>query len=207
MKYLKMIGLAAVAAMALTAFAGAGTASAGGVLCSTATEPCTSKWATGTELDFSLKPGTSALLTTTEGTPLNTCTESTVKGDLEKNPNTSGNAAGPLTTITFDNCNFTVDTITKGRLEVIEGDGKGNGKVKAYESEITVNTGLFGSCVFEAGAAGTVLGPTDEGFGTAATLTVNAVVNRKTGLCPQTAKWVATYILTSPEKTLYVSKS
>lgn len=48
MKYLKMLGLAAVAAMALTAFAGVGSASAtGGVLCENTTDHCTEKWTVG----------------------------------------------------------------------------------------------------------------------------------------------------------------
>lgn len=75
MKYLKMLGLAAVAAAALMAFVGAGTASAKeGVLCSTTSNPCNSKWAAGTVIDFSLK-GSAVWTNAENGETLETCTE------------------------------------------------------------------------------------------------------------------------------------
>ena len=61
----------------------------------------------------------------------------------------------------------------------------------------------FGSCVYTAGTGthiGTVTG------GPTATVHVNAVVTRVEGLCPASAKWVATYTVTSPTP-LYVKES
>src|SRR5690242_16081517 len=81
MRYLKMFGFAAVAAVVLMAFAGAGTASAT-VLCHSATSPCPQKWAQGTEVEFSLQPETSATWQTNQGILLNTCTNGTLKGTV-----------------------------------------------------------------------------------------------------------------------------
>jgi hypothetical protein len=215
MKYLKIIGLAAVAAMALMASAGAGTASAKAVLCeSGTTAPCATKWSTPKELDFSLKSGTSALLQTTEKLTLNTCTESTVKGTLTANPNASGNAEGTISAanLTFGKCTTEgVKTLKGGKLTVTKALGSGNGEVVADEVEVTV-PGPFGSCVFGAGN-GTVLGTLTEGKASPATPTAtlditNAVVTRISGLCPASALWTGEYVLTSPtETTLAVTES
>jgi hypothetical protein len=212
MKYLKMLGLAAMAAMALTAFVGAGTASAKeGVLCSVAAETnCPSKWAVGTVLDFSLPAGGgSAKLTDTAGNTLDTCTSSTVKGPLTANPSATGTATGDINELTWGGCTVTTDTIVAGKL-VIEAEGGGKGLV--YEdpntkTEVTVN--VFSSCNYGV-EGGTVIGTLDEGIGTGAEFTANATAKKLAGgfLCPETTKWVATYVLTSPSNTtLYVSKS
>lgn len=86
MNYLKMLGLAAVAVAALTAFLGAGTASAT-VICKT--EPtagvCPEGWdySAGTKGKASLEKGTTAILRSTAGSIEDTCTESTVEGTSE----------------------------------------------------------------------------------------------------------------------------
>ena len=210
MKYLKILGLAAVAAMALMAFAGAGTASAAGVLCSTATTPCTSKWAVGTTLEFSLKTGTSAKLTTTDTATLATCTSSTLTGTLTENPNaTTKNATGSVAKagLTWGGCLVTTTTLEGGTLEV-EAGSAGAGTVRAKGFQITINTGAFGSCTYTAGT-GTHLGTLSEGSAGTATLSINAVVSKLAGvLCPPSARWIAEYTLTKPTNTtLYVSAS
>jgi hypothetical protein len=63
MKYLKMLGLAAVAAMALTAVLGASSASAATFLCKTNANPCPEHYPTGTTLSGSLEPGFHSTLT------------------------------------------------------------------------------------------------------------------------------------------------
>jgi hypothetical protein len=210
MKYLKMIGLAAIAAMALMAFAGAGTASAAAVLCeSGTTAPCATKWSTPKALDFSLKTTTSALLTTTEGTTLNKCATSTVQGTLTSNVS-GGNATGevPASGLTFGSClTEGVKTLVGGKLTVTAALAGGAGTVFADDFEVTV-PGPFGSCIYGAGN-GTHLGTLSEGKAGTSTLVVNAVVTRTQGtICPSSAKWVAEYTLTSPtETTLAVTSS
>lgn len=212
MKYIKMLGLAAVAAMALMAFVGAGTASAaGGVLCSTATNPCNSKWAIGTALDFSLKSGTSAKLTNTEGSTLDSCSESTVKGTLTKNPSTevgesNGQATGENTTISWGNCSFTTDTTKLGTLRVEAEDDSGNGKLYADgEIKVTISLGVFGDCEYGV-TAGTELGTFKE---STQEFTANAKATRLNScLGPATSVWTATYVKTEPSATtLFVSTS
>jgi hypothetical protein len=204
MKHVKMLGLAAVAAAALMAFVGAGTASAR--VCSTATTPCTSAWATPIAMEFSLKKETSARLTTTSGETLDTCTSSTVSGSLTSNP-ASATSTGTNSKITWGGCTVLTETILPGALTVTAGSG-GAGNVSA-DAKIEVTVNVFSSCFYGV-ESGTSLGTISEGTGTAAVFTANAVAKKLNGgfLCPETTKWVAEYVLTKPSSTtFYVSKS
>jgi hypothetical protein len=214
MKYLKMLGLAGLMAAALMAFVGAGTASAsGGVLCSTATNPCTSRWAVGSVLDFSLKTGTSALLVETappngEGNTLDSCTGSTVKGKITSNPGGAANGAtGENQEITWTGCTQTTKTTKLGKLRVTS-DGDGNGLLVADE-QIKVTVLVFGFIDCEYGVEpGTTIGTIDEG--NPGTFTANAVATLLNNCFggPKTALWTATYTQTAPAgTTLYVSTS
>src|SRR5690242_744555 len=82
MKHLAKLGLAAVAAAALMAFLGAGTASAT-VLCKNNlnTETCSEKYPVGTVGVASLTG--SGVMETLSGTVVNTCTSSTAKETLQ----------------------------------------------------------------------------------------------------------------------------
>jgi hypothetical protein len=212
MKYIKMLGLAVVAAAALMAMVGAGTASAKeGVLCSTATDPCTSKWAVPTTLDFSLTSGTTAKLVDTSNNTLDSCTTSTVHGVLTANPSASGTATGEiskegLTWGVGGSCTVTTDTIVPGKLVIEAEDNSGNGWVyedTGSKTEVTVN--VFSSCNYGV-EGGTRIGTLKEGK--PATFIANAVAKKLAGgfLCPETTKWTASYELTAPkETTLYVS--
>jgi hypothetical protein len=208
MKLVKMLGLAAVAAAALMAFIGAGTASAAGTVCSTATNPCTSRWATPTAMEFSLKSGTSARLTTTAGETLDTCTSSTVSGKLETNTGGATTATGTNTSITWGSCTVTTDTILPGKLTVSSAGG-GAGSVAADATiEVTIN--IFGTTCNYGVNSGTSLGTISEGTGSGAVFTANAVAKKLNGnfLCPETTKWAAEYVLTKPSATtFYVSTS
>jgi hypothetical protein len=214
MKYLKMLGLAGLMAAALMAFVGAGTASAsGGVLCSTATNPCTSRWAVGSVLDFSLKTGTSVALKETappngNGETLDTCTGSTWKGKITSNPGGAANGAtGEWTEKTWTGCTQTTKTTKLGKFRVTS-DGDGNGWLIAdEETKETILAFGFIDCEY-AILAGTTLGTLDEG--NPAIFTLNAVaklLNEGFG-CPPTALWTGTYVQTEPKNTtLYVSTS
>jgi hypothetical protein len=208
MKYLKMLGLVAVAATALMAFVGAGAAMAEkGVLCSSTTTPCTSKWAVGTVMDWTLEPGTSVRWTDTAGNTLDTCTSSTTRGRITENPNATGTATGVIEVIHWTGCTVTTDTTTLGKLKVKGIPGTHNGTLYA-DAETAVTFSIFGTtCTYglEAGGhLGTVTG------GVSPTLTIGAVAKKLVGnfLCPETTRWHASLVMTEPVNTpLYVVAS
>ena len=103
-----MLGLAAVAAMALTAFLGASSASAT-VLCKkTPTSgvcPAGETYPSGTKLSASLDSGSSASLTDTSGEILqDTCTVSTVGGEITSAGGSGKVVSGPVSSLTFSSC-------------------------------------------------------------------------------------------------------
>jgi hypothetical protein len=192
MKYLKMLGLAAFAAMALMAF-GAGSASATKLCTDSA---CTTVYPAGTEIHSSLVAGTTARLTS-GSTTVDTCTASTIKG---KTSNESGaTVSGNIETLSWGEtntaCSVTTDTVKNGKLEIKWTSGT-SGEVIGKESEVTTNT--FGtSCTFGTGT-GTVLGTITGG--TAPKITISTTVQKTAGnfLCPNSAGWDAEYVVTSP---------
>jgi hypothetical protein len=208
MKYVKMLGLAAVAAMALMAFIGASSASAT-VLCKTnLSSGCAAAgWDYSGPLESSLAPGTSAFLENTSGTIEDTCTGSTVKGEANTPAGATGTVTGAVTTanLGWSGCSQTTATVHGGTLEVHNIAGTSNGTLTAKEFEVTIV--LFGvTCTYGAGA-GIDLGTVTEG--NPATIDINTVVNKTAGnfLCPSTSTWKGTYQITAPTGTLGVSAS
>ena len=205
MKYAKMLALAAVAAGALMAFIGAGTASAT-VICSTTADPCPAgqTWPNGTALDFSIPSGSSALLVDTSGNTLDKCTGSTVKGSISETGSSLATVTGPIEELTWTGCTFTTKTVSTGnKLKVHKIAGTSNGTVTSDSPiEVTINTVLFGSCIYGVGTTVDV-GTITEGKGTAATFHANAVAKRfgTNFACPETSKWTGTYVLTTPSAT------
>jgi hypothetical protein len=179
MKYLKMLGLFAVTAVAMMGFAGSASA--------TYTSP------TGTaakSLTASADPGTTLLLKA--GLEV-TCTESSVAGPISSN--TTEHASGTLSTLSFSGCNGTVDTIAAGSL-TISGD-----EVFASGNKVTVER--FGiTCVYGGGAGtkiGTATNTTANGKDQV-TLDVNANLPKQEGgaFCANTGVWSGSYVVTTP---------
>ena len=204
MKYARRLSLAAGIVMALMVVAGAATASASsGVLCSTATNPCNSRWPTGTVLDLSLKSGTSAKFATTSGEALDTCNSSTLKGKLTSN-SAGGEATVENAELTWGGCSFVTNTLKRGKFKT-NSTGSGNGTLYLIEEiEITISHPIFGSCTY------LIIIETDLGTWNATTgvLSVNAVGKKSGGslACPESAKMTAEYVKTEPSTTtLYVS--
>jgi hypothetical protein len=202
MKYVKMLGLAAVAAAALMAFIGAGTASATTLCKATDTPDCSlaNTYAAGTTIHASLKPGTSARLFS-GSTTISTCTESTVHG---KTTNTTATVIdGNIEKLTFGKCTEPATAVALGSLDIHWISGTHNGKVTGTANQVTVLA--FGgiSCTYGTGA-GTTLGTLTGG--TQAVMHINATVSKTAGgfLCPSTAGWQGEYIVTTPH-TLYVT--
>jgi hypothetical protein len=196
MKYVKMIGLAAVAAMALMAFAGAGTASAAATtLCKTAESPCSEAWSypDGTTVHATQK-GSGSLATS--GFTV-TCTESTLHGATA-----GGGTKIVIDKLIWEGCNTTVDTVATGEIEVTKASS-GNATVVAKNTKVTINIAGV-SCTFGAGA-GLTLGTYTE---STKHLTISGTeVPKVEGsfLCPSSGKWTDTYVITQPTGTVYVS--
>jgi hypothetical protein len=185
MKYLRMLGLAAVAAMTLMAFLGAGSASAA-TACTTNTSPCT---APITTLGASLEAGSSTVLTSTSSETLNICTSSAVHGNVT-NAKKGSSATGPITTLSFTNCTKTTHVLKSGELSF---NDSGVLVSKGWEFTIT----LFGvSCSFGSGMGitiGTVTG------GTPGKWSIRAIFRKTFGgfLCPEEAQLTANYVVTN----------
>lgn len=204
MKRIKMLGLAVVAAAALTALLGAGTASAT-ELCSTNTSPCTgTMYGPGTALEANLT-GT-AILETTGGTVLDECTGGGVAGTIT---NTGGasetvNASIPTAGLTWTGCSRSTTTTEGGELEIhtdsAAADGNGTLTAKGFTVQIAT---ILGTCTYGFGTTtasdlGTLKG------GNPASIEISTIVPRKTGAaCPAEARWTAKYEVVKP-KPLFV---
>jgi hypothetical protein len=203
MSNIKTLGLAAVAAMALMAFA-ANSASA------TALYDGPEKLGTPSTIDFAIHSGGSATLVDTKGNTIDKCTNSTVKGTLNFNGPTTvtgtindeknGKGETIVTGLTWSSCTFPTKTLTPGSLKVEQIGTTTNGIVKSDAViEVTINTVVFGSCIYgvENNIEVGTLTTAKEG---AATFDANAVAKKLGGgaSCPETAKWTGTYLSEEP---------
>jgi hypothetical protein len=218
MKYVKILGLAAVAAAALMAFVGAGTASATTTGC-TVTDCSSGMIGPGTgdeEIHAVLKAGTKAILTPSNELPTVECEESTVKANVE----TTTTPEGKIAELTFKKCNNTVEVLEPGSL-VLHWDAEHNGYLTVHGFHVRVK-GLFGSLSCDFGETITANEPppgpgeppknalTVTGGDPAivdATATIPLTPGGETGFieCPKSAVWHAEYEVTNP-KPLYVSE-
>jgi hypothetical protein len=211
MKYLKMLGLAAVAAMALTAFLGAGSASAT-VLCTTtpaAGTACGTGWHVD-EFDASVAAGQSVTFKNTSGSIEATCTVATFKATKVATGSTTTTFVGKIekSELTWGpvnaGCTNTTDTVAGGTLEVHWISGTDNGTVTATGFEWT--TLLAGvSCTF--GFEGTKsIG--DLTGGAPAILHIGVAIVKKAGsfLCPSTALLEGTFQVTNHTAVYVVEK-
>lgn len=185
----KIFSLAAVTTMALMAFLGASTAAA------TVLFGGETKLESGATIHGTLTSGTSAQLTTTAGGAIDTCTESTVQATTANTGKSGEAVSAAVNSLTWGGCSLTTDTLTNGSLSINWTAGT-NGTISGAGSVVTVNTGV--SCRYGTGGGthlGTVTGKKSP------TIDINAVVNEqepKHFLCPDTARWTASYTVTSP---------
>jgi hypothetical protein len=194
MKHLKMLGLAAVAAMALMAVVGAGSASA---VTLTIGKTAQNKAVT---IDASLSAGSTAVLKDEGGTTTDTCTVSTVKGTTENRVEpettrfTNGTVVGGNATVTFSGCSHTTHVLKSGSLHL-----DANGNVTSFGAEVTVQSTLFGASATCKTGAGTKVGtlngtddPTKH-----ATITIDATNSLNCGILGNSS-WTGSYTVTSP---------
>lgn len=201
MKHLKLLGLAVTMALALTALAGAVTASAT-VLCSTNTNACTgTKYGVGTKLEGGLSAGTESVITYFAGTEK--CTESTFTAEVTGAGGAGEAVSGKITSLKFNTCTCAINVLTNGTFE-INFTKMGEGTFVGKNTELTIQCGGK-ACKFGAATTGTSLG-TLVGSKTTPTLSVSTnlpwfagdLSNAECTNGGGTANWKATYVLTSP---------
>lgn len=202
MKYVKSLGLAAIAAAALMAFVGATTASAT-VLCKTAPTgsttgtTCPEGWAypAGTEIHMTLT-GTAKLTTTFKNYE---CTGSTMKGKTKNEGNASETVIVPLETLTYSGCNCQTVVLKPGTLEIHWIADTNNGTATASGEEETL------SCSTIFGTMHCLITPTDHDVGTIIggkepeVITENRPLDPTSPLCEENPEWDGTYQVTSPK--------
>ncbi len=196
MKYIKMLGLAAVAAAALMAWVGAGTASATEITCG-ATPATTSKCAVGATIH-----ATSIGKAVLDAPFGNVECNSTVAGPVTTAGTSTTTAKGNITTLDWTNCGGdTVTTLASGSLEVHTegGSANGNGTLTSTGARVTViHLGVH--CIYETNntTIGTVTGSSNtKGH---AVLDIKANVPQVSGgfLCGASAPWTGSYTVVTP---------
>jgi hypothetical protein len=189
LKYLKMIGLAALTATAMTAYIGASAASAttpeiGGVV---KNESIT--------ISGTLKSGSSGVLKTTSGASEQTCTQMNLQGK-SASPYTGATLTGAVTTWTFGGCTNPVTVDKAGTLHITHIAGTTNGTVVSSGAEVTSFSAAIGAYINCKTGTGTHLGTVTGVKEGHATLHINAVLN--CGFFLPSAKMEGTGTVTSP---------
>jgi hypothetical protein len=193
MKYVKILGLAAMALAALMALAG--TASA-----TTITSP------KGTTYTNTIKAEASSTITLTSvfgGFGAISCKKSTVEGKVESH-GAGVTAVGAISSLTYTECSNPVTVVSKGTLELhhIAGNEK-EATLTSKNATITVHETLFGTCNFITSSTGTDIGNVTltPSTGGAAVLDIKAQIPSENGC--GTGTWEGTYKAVTPT-TLYV---
>jgi hypothetical protein len=186
MKLSKILGIAAVTALALMAFAGTAAATTLETNAVTQSQSVTIK----------ATLSGSATLKDTSNTFANTCTESTVEGST--NVFTGTTVSGNVAALTFSKCTHEkVEVLKKGSLSVERIGTTTNGTVRSTGAEVKVPVTILGSVVTATcTTSGTDIG-TLTGAATgadASDIDVNAVLN--CGSILPSAKWEGTYLIT-----------
>ncbi len=194
MKYVKVLGLAAVVAAALMAFAGSASAT---IL----TSPEGTQLGVGTEITSKLTAGTKAVLKNNAIGEV-VCEESNVAGKVTNAGSATETVSGNIETLTFEKCNGTVTVLRKGTLEVHSIAGTHNGTLTSTGAEVTVEILGF-HCIFSTNNTdiGVVTG------GSPATFKAESAEIPRTGgrsgiLCGTAAFWFANYTITAPNPLL-----
>lgn len=205
MRPLKMVCLAAVAAICLAALAGVGTASATALCKNNAnTSSCNERYPVGTEFKTVLM-GSATF--EQSGVTLIQCNEASGEGKLEGAGGSTSTPWGKGTG-TYGGCSCEVQVLKTGTIEVHHITGTDNGTVTFVGTEVTTSCpSIFGSvhCVYVTGGGadtGTLTG------GNPASVTFNFVVsqNATSALCPSEPVLTAKFEITTPQP-LYVAAS
>lgn len=150
MIYIRTLGLAVLAAMALMASIGAGSASAttlevGGVAKNSSVS-----------IEASVAAGGSTIFKDTNNLTIETCTGWTMKA-ATVTPFTGSTVTAPISNMSYTGCSHKLTVIKPGRLHIAWNSGT-KGTTTLSESEVTVENTIFGiSCIAKTGT-GTDIG-------------------------------------------------
>lgn len=211
MNYLKMLGLATLAGLALTASLGASSAS-GAVLCKTDTDPCEAgqDLTAGDSLTLSLRSGTNTVLKAVFGEVL--CSSSHLKAKLTNTGGKAKEVEAEVTELSFTECkcgerfaHVTIDSLGSLRID-------DSGTVLSLGTRTTLKcTGIL-SCIYGTVAGGTDIGTFTDSTDTGSTaeLDGSATLTWTSGtgdssqfVCSgfgDTASWTAQYEVTDPDE-------
>ena len=185
MKYVKMLGLLAVAAAAMMAFAA-------GASADTATSPAGTTYTStikATSTHTSLHPGEGSSFLTV------TCEHSEVEGTITGHGKGVA-VSGPISKLTFTKCgNDTVTVLKAGSLSAEDIGGGPNGTLKSTGAEVRIHTSEGPVCTVTTNGSdiGTLTG------GASAKLDIGSANLTMTGfLCPSIGVWTGSYTVTSP---------
>jgi hypothetical protein len=197
MKYLKMLGLAAIAAAAVTALVGASNASAVTLCENNQATGCTSHVNSGGTIDLSAED--SVKIAWPFGIVLDTCTESTIRGTTSTTGADDETAAVIITVVswTFNGCSRKTTVGTGGTLSITASGTAGNGAVTSTGTTVSVHelpniVGNPATCAYT--TKNTPIG-TLTASATATTLDIAATINSETANCPGFT-WSGHYVST-----------
>ena len=191
MKYIKMLGLAAIAAAALMAFVGAGTASATTLTGSGGT-------ILGEKTEIKSTSEGKAVLDSLIG---NIECESEVNGKTTNGGGTGVSVEGKIEKLSFTNCNSTVVVEAEGTLK-ITGEAGDKGDLFSSGAKVTVEKSGF-HCIFE--TSNTTIGTVTGSTVTKATATLDISANiprvggRSGAFCGSSAPWTGSYKVNTPD--------
>lgn len=187
MKHLKILGAALVAAIAVTALLGSGTASAT-VLCKEAKNPCgTSAYPSGTEFKTELFTGGRTVWRNPDSSTYDECTGNTLLGKIGSAGGVGTAVTVPLSSASWTGCVRSRTILKSGTLEINYASGLTYAPVKWKELEWSDNE-IFHTCTFSSGAAGLEAGRLESSFNStsAAVLLMKIKVPRVAGEgCPE----------------------
>ncbi|HEX5527551.1 MAG TPA: hypothetical protein VFX44_10205 [Solirubrobacterales bacterium] len=187
MKYVKMLGLAAIAAAALMAFVGAGSASATTLTCEGS--------ACSVGANFHSESNGKAVLDAPFG---NVECNSTVQGEVTS----ATEASVKITELKWTNCGSdNVVTLASGTLKITNIAGTKNGTVTSTGAEVTVEH-VGTHCIFKTNGTslGTLTGTTTTGA--TGSFDISATIPRSGGrsgvFCGSSAPWTGSYSIDAP---------
>lgn len=208
MKYLKTLGLAAAAAVAITAFLGAGSASAT-VLCKVTTTPCGAGNIYSGALTTSLAANTKTTFKVGE-TIISECTGSELGGKVEN----AGGASKPVvfgtSLLLFTGCSKTTWVIRNtATLNVNHISGTDNGAIEGKgELTVTIKVGGETECNFVLSSSFVNFGNFTGGKQAAIALETTL---KKWSIwefsCPGEVTWEGSYTVSSPASTTLHSQA